>query len=347
MSNAYVLMTAMPPTKGHLALIDFAQRLIPSGDFVYVVLCTQPSEPFAGERFLSLRKACKQWHNVHVMPYHKEISQDASKPEFWDMWKGIMLNFGMTKNDIIVSSEPYGQKVADLFGAEFVPYDPDRDLQKIKATNVREHPIGLFDQMIPEFQKYLRKTITVFGAESVGKTTVSSKMFGPMWNTTKHWRMEWARPYLEMVGPEVTDRKMHVIFKGQEAIQQQGQDLVDRPFIIQDTDLYSTIGYWELWKGERAPEDWYFRAAALKSDLYIILSQNIPFEADPLRYGGDKRETPDQFWINLCEREHLPYVVIDEDGNYTERLFSAEDAAEEVFLATAKPLMDYKRKHNG
>ena len=81
---------------------------------------------------------------------------------------------------------------------------------------------------------------------------------------------------------------------------------------IQDTDLFSTVGYWELWDKDSMPQELLESARLRKSDLYVILSSDIPFEPDPLRYGGTVRETTDQYWIDLCEREGLPYVYITE-----------------------------------
>jgi NadR type nicotinamide-nucleotide adenylyltransferase len=335
-------MTALPPTRGHLALIEFASLLPVDG--VVVIVCTQPSEPFPHERYDAIAQATMNMKNVWVDHMHKEISQDASNPKFWDMWKNIMERRAFNSEDIIVSSEAYGQKVADLFGARFIPYDPARELQNIKATRVRKSLPDSFDQMIPEFQKYLTKTITVFGAESVGKTTVSRNLASSLHG---HWRFEYARPYLEMVGAEVTDAKMYDIFNGQEALQKQARNLKDKPFVFQDTDLWSTIGYWEMWKGERAPADWYDRARSLNSDVYVIMSSEIPFEADPLRYGGNKRESEDQYWVDLCEREGLNYKVV--HGTELEwRVIYAAIASDAVFYTDEVfALMNYHRKHNG
>ena len=51
-------------------------------------------------------------------------------------------------------------------------------------------------------------------------------------------------------------------------------------------------------------------ATILKSDLYLITQSNIPFEQDPLRYGGDRRESKDEYWIGLCEGYDLNYRVV-------------------------------------
>lgn len=344
MTNAYVLMTALPPTKGHAALIEFAS-LLPQVGKVHVIVCTQPSEPFSRQRVISLDNHFGDNPNVIIHGFHREISQDASKPEFWEMWREIMLMFKFTADDVIVSSESYGQKVADLFGAKFMPYDPARELLNIKATNVRKMPLSFFDRMIPEFQQYLTKTITFFGAESVGKTEMSRAL---AFASSSHWRFEYARPYLEMVGSEITDQKMTDIWHGQKALQDQAILLDNAPFVVQDTDLFSTVGYWEMWNPDTMPTDLLIDAREGASDLYIILSQNIPFEPDPLRYGGDVRESTDQYWVDLCEREDLNYVYIDEGGNWEARLNASFEEAREVFFTPeVRALQTYERKHNG
>lgn len=90
----------------------------------------------------------------------------------------------------------------------------------------------------------------------------------------------------------------------------------DRPFVIQDTDLFSTVGYWNLphWADSlgEVPPGLIDDAKLWRSDLYIVLRSNIEFEADPLRYGGNVRESDDQYWIDLCVKYDLNYVVIDE-----------------------------------
>lgn len=338
MANAYILMTAMPPTKGHVALIDFADKL-PVAQ-VHVIVSTQPEEPFSRERWDALTEHYKRepWVFIHSM--HRTIEQDPQAPGFWDMWRQILADHGMTGNDIIVASETYGQKVADLFGAKFIPYDPNRELLNIKATEVRRFPMANFSSMIPEFQNYLRKRITIFGAESVGKTTLSRELATALGG---HWLFEYARPYLETVGPEITDDKMETIWMGQLAIQ--NGEFVDKPFIVQDTDLFSTVGYWEMWSPQTRPLDLLADARATKSDLYLIPQSNIPFEPDQLRYGGNKRESPDKYWIDLCEREGLNYKALT-SSDRAGRLFEALGYAYAEFQKTAAPLTQYERQYN-
>ena len=153
--------------------------------------------------------------------------------------------------------------------------------------------------------------ITVFGAESTGKTTLSTQIAQALDGA---WAEEFARPYLERTGEDVTDASMRAIWKGQKALQNAVRK-TNCAYVVQDTDLFSTVGYWQLPHVEPVigpcPSSLIRDANHLRSDLYIITKSNIPFEPDILRYGGDKRESPDEYWIHLCKRRGLTYVVLD------------------------------------
>ena len=77
-------------------------------------------------------------------------------------------------------------------------------------------------------------------------------------------------------------------------------------------NIFSTLGYYRLWGGgtDRDIDLCEYLAKQLKSDFYIVMNDGIPFEADPLRYGGDKRESGMQYWIDLLEEFKLPYYVV-------------------------------------
>ena len=315
MTRAWTLMTAMPPTKGHFNLMNFASQL---GDQrAKVIVCTQPSEPFASQRYTAVRNAAIRTNGADVIQMYAPLVQDPSTPGFWKMWTKIMRDYGFKDGDIFVSSELYGQTMADCLNGVFMPYDPDRELYYTKATNIREKMIDYFHDIMPEFQHNLRSTVTIFGAESTGKTTLSKEL---SYMVNGHWLFEWARPYLETVGPEITVASMEAIWHGQKAIQKSAMQMFDKPFVIQDTDLFSTVGYWEQphWADALGPvpDDLVKDAISNKSDLYLITQSNIPFEEDVIRYGGDHRESPDEYWISIAERYDLNYVVLRESDFY-------------------------------
>lgn len=335
-------MTALPPTKGHLNLIRFASELDVSR--VNVVVCTQPIEPMSQQRVDALIAATKSMHTVRVVNIHQTLEQDPSAPGFWEMWDSILLGgMGAKPGDVYVSSEPYGATLAQRLGGTFIPYDPNRELYYTKATNIREHMTEYFHDILPEFQPNLMSRITIFGAESTGKTTLSKQL---SYELNAHWLFEYARPYLELVGPEISVvGSMNAIWTGQKALQGHARNLRDRALIIQDTDLYSTVGYWEQphWQDALGNVPYELRWDALEhlSDLYIITKSDIPFEEDPLRYGGDRRESSDAYWIGVAERYNLPYVVLDVEPH--ERLDAAKRAIMDIVNAKAESIM-YDRR---
>lgn len=317
--TAYVVMTAMPPTKGHMHLIDFAKQV---GDDYMVILFAQPHEPMVPERYMALWEA----HPNYVRLYNRTLPQDPETEGFWDLWKMIMNEeIGVHKHDYIVASEHYGQQLADITGATFVPYDPYREITPCKATDVREEPASNFHLIAREFQPFLRKRVTIFGAESTGKTTLTRLLAHDL---NGHFFMEWARPYLETCGSEITLESMTAIWKGQAALEAHSESFFDKPFAFFDTDLYSTIGYWLFphWHHIIGDPPQGLLDEAIKSDLYIITPSNIPFEEDPLRYGGDQREGSDEYWIDVAERFGLNYVVLEEKS----REGRLEEAAEHL-----------------
>lgn len=344
MTRAFVLMTAMPPTIGHLHLIEFAAELAPQ---VTVIVSTQPGEPYPKERFEAVRDAVANSHYkfwVKVNWIDRELEQDPNAPGFWEMWDDIMHEQGFKPGDMCVSSEPYGATLAARLGGTFMPYDPKRQLYYTKATNIREKPGDYFKDIIPEFQRHLRSTVTFFGAESTGKTSLSHEISKVL---NGHWLFEYARPYLETVGDKIDRKAMKDIWHGQHAIQQNATRWTDKPYIFQDTDLFSTIGYWEqpspVWDDlGSVPSPLKYDAISLKSDLYIITKSNIPFERDPIRYGKDERENNDDYWIKVADKYDLNYVVLQSD-DWFDRMTEARSHIEALWQHKADALW-YDRK---
>jgi NadR type nicotinamide-nucleotide adenylyltransferase len=264
------------------------------------------------DRVTAFKSAYNADSRVKIHRLHRDVPQDPSEhPDFWKLWRNIVEEFVDVKpDDYFVASELYGMDMAKVLNCQFMPCNRYRETVPVKGTDVRSDLMDSFESILPEFQTHIRKTVTVFGAESCGKTTMTRALAKEL----NGWFVpEWAREYLETVGTEVTDERMRTIIHGQSALQLTAQqDLKNKPWIFQDTDLFSTVGYYRLWGGgtDHDVDLCEYKAKQSKSDLYIVMNDNIPFEADPLRYGGDKRETPMQFWIDLLEEFGCNYYVV-------------------------------------
>lgn len=317
MPKGFIMMTALPPTKGHLALINFAVAYGKSYGLseIHVMVCSQPNEPYR-HRWYDLARAIPEGY-VYVHDFHKEMPQNPEDHhEFWGLWQSqIYATVGpFADDDIVFSSEPYGYPLARVLGCKHIPYDISRDVTWAKASNVRKDPVQYWYSLIEPTQRRYQKTVTIFGAESTGKTTLS-KCLAETYNS--RFLPEWARPYLESLpSPETTDERMEIIVHGQRALEQSAKALPSTPFLFRDTDLLSTVGYYGIYS-KTTPA-----IGIDKADLYLLCRSNVPFTPDPLRYGGDKRESTDEYWEDLLKDYGCDYRTID-SLSYSVRLAQA------------------------
>jgi nicotinamide riboside kinase len=203
--------------------------------------------------------------------------------------------------------------------------------------------------------------VTIFGAESTGKSRLTGNLRfhhlteknRDLWDENElklfpecHTLPEYARSYLENTENVITEKSMTAIWKGQAALQR--MPFLDHPVIIQDTDLFSTVGYWEHMRypisrqGLNPPEALYDDARALKSDLYLLTPSNVDFEPDPLRYGGDHREIPDLHWANLCCKHELNWQWLKCEPH--ERIDTAAQLIKDAMFEKFKKIA-YERPH--
>lgn len=314
MSNpvGLIFMTALLPTIGHQYLIDFADQFMNKIDGkLVVVISTRTKEPING---LFRITAFKEHYNNKNIKFVEHIDDDAPQnpngdddKEFWDYWKRVGEFATREKITHVFASEMYGIKLAEIFNAIFIPCDMKRIVTGfVKSSDVRGDIEYNFSSILLEMQKYFKQTVTFFGAESTGKST-ATKAFHEMYPS--YYTPEWAREYLETIGPELNSEKMWNIAQGQYALQKTVGNMLNLPYVFQDTDLLSTIGYYKI-LGLEIPSELIDMFNETKSDLYVVMNSGIPFEPDILRYGGDKRESTDQFWIDLLEEFNCNYYVV-------------------------------------
>jgi len=332
---AVILMTALVPTIGHQALIEFGINYVNQyiGEKLVVIISGRSHEPIATkQRVEAFRRQFKERSDYVRFVAHDDDNapQNPNTDSEWIYWVNVIKQFnGSTP---LIGSEPYCKTMVEKLclwttdkNWEYIPFDERRGMISVKGTKVRQN--HSFDLIMNEAKPIFRRTFTIFGQESVGKTT----LLNDLKFTTSHsplycdWSFlpEYARPYLEYKDdPTVQEGTMFNVMTGQYALQKTAQKM-GGPVIIQDTDLLSTIGYWRLWNHNSAnPDDFhkrtyqkiYSRFAETKSDLYFLLSPNdVAFQPDPLRYGGDQRETSMEYWETLLKEFGCRYIIVEGD----------------------------------
>lgn len=346
-----VVMTALPPTIGHMALIEFAAHFMwthndgrMNASPLFVIVNERSFEPSVvdwpfTDRAAVIREEVRKRYLDHHVIVVSDLCDDAPQnpsehPDFWNWWKdrisAIVQRYrenpdGLDIGDgYLFASEPYGEQLASVLGVRFIPYDMGRTIVPARATHVRQDVLENWEQLLESSKRLYHSRITIFGAESCGKTTIASRLqrefVGARGQPYVKMLPEWARPYLETVGHKLTATKMDDIVRGQYALMKSHIGCLEYPFVVQDTDLLSTIGYFRI-MGLEPPTEIEELFDRTRSQLYIVMPSSIPFVEDPLRYGGDKRESTDHFWINILEEYEQRYHVVtatDPDLQYRE-----------------------------
>lgn len=342
--TALILMTALIPTTGHASLIRFASSLRGVTD-VEVMINSRSFEPYVGQ--LRARDIALHFDRGNVLPRLsvKNFEDDTvpqneeDHPHFWQWWAGYIrtsyphLDFDSV---VLIAAELYGLKVAEALGCDFMPYDIDREILPVKGTDVRKDMTSNWEFLLEETQSFWQTRVTLFGQESVGKSTLTQRIGkGSSWTALP----EYARGYLEVVGSDLDQRKMDAIFDGQSALQSMHQAT---PFVIQDTDLYSTVGYAML-KGYEVTDMMKITSYMSSSDIYFVLPDaGVPFVRDQLRYGGDKRESSMHFWIDILRDNDENFVVVPE-GSLKEKQKFIERTTLKYASDLLKPILNFVR----
>lgn len=347
MNNGVILLTGLPPHEGHKQLVIWASQFCINK--LTVLVCGTAADILSVDsRRDALEESCREFKNVrfisleHNLPDYPE-QHNGTLEEFDKLWVDKIYEYvpDLDKDDFLFASDTYGARFAANLGVRFAPFDPNRDIVKVSATKIRRDPFNNFGKILPLMQDQLRMVVTMFGAESTGKSTMGRHLAGRF---NSIYVPEWARPYLEALPtPETTDERMAMIIRGQLAAQISSRHILGNPFIFQDTDLLSTLGYFKIYGGN-VPEDISFCEEMFeetKSDLYIVMNGGIRFTPDPLRYGITKRESSDQFWIDLLEQYGCNYHYV-KSINPIAQQEEVEYVVKNAFYAN-NPVFGYER----
>lgn len=346
MTTAWVIMTALPFTKGHEDIIRFASAM---ADEVVVLFTPASGEPHIDKRREAISSFCFSLPHdrVYVETRVNTHSEDPESEGFWDYWRNLYDDTGFHEGDYIVGGDEYVLKLAEELGGTPIYLPRGNETSKMRAAMVRESPKYHFAYMSKHMQDQYRKKVTIFGAESVGKTTLVEAIGWLRPGGTIY--PEFARPYLEQNGAELSTQKFIDIIAGQVGQHKLCEAHPDIPVTFWDTDLLSTVGYLRLnpefdpyGNLEKAIKEIFKRTGAL-ADKYFILSQDqVPFEPNELRYGGDKRESGDRFWMNLCAEFGVDWSYISTPDQQERYNIVVDYAYKEL-----NELSAYKRPFNG
>lgn len=273
--RGFLLGKFMPPHKGHEYMIRFAKEYM-QGAPLSVLLCSLEREPISGD--LRYKWMKELFPDIDLYHHKEDIPQTPEEhPDFWEIWKKCILTYSETPTHVF-ASEAYGEKLAEIFNATFIPVDPNRELNSISGTEVRERPYQNWD-LIPEVVKpYYVKRVAFLGPESSGKTTLSRKI-AEHFNTV--WCHEWARPFYDITGMPIKAEHLPLIARGQLSTMSCMARFANK-VLITDTDALTTKVWSEVLFGEVNLE---VEKAANEQiiDLSLVMAPDQPWVDDGQR----------------------------------------------------------------
>lgn len=324
-ATGLVLGKFLPPHLGHLYLCEFAQAQV---ERLCVVVGSLPGEPIPGALrhawMQELLPGCEVVHLDEVLPQYPHEHED-----FWTLWREALRRVMPFAPERVFASEAYGQGLAEVLGARFVPLE--REAMGISGTALREDPWAHWRWLVRPARPWFLKRVCVFGPESTGKTTLARQL-AERYDTL--WVPEYARALIEAQGGELQAPDIERIAQGQLASERALARSAHR-ILFSDTDLLSTT----IWSRElfgRCP-DWIEAAAAeQRFDLTLLCDVDLAWEADVARYRPRGRED----FLRRCEAalqaHDRPYVKISGEG--PARLEAAIEAVERALARPTRTL---------
>jgi NadR type nicotinamide-nucleotide adenylyltransferase len=306
--HGLILGKFLPPHAGHQHLVHFAQHFV---NRLTVLVCTLAREPIPGHlRYEWMRELFPAVRVIHITD---DLPQEpAEHPQFWDIWREVVLQAAGEPIDYIFASEDYGYRLAAEVGAKFVPVDPSRELVSVSGTSIRQNPLAHW-QYLPEcVRPYYVKRVCLFGPESTGKSTLARDLAAHF--QTVHVS-EFARGLLDPKQGVCDATDIPLIARGQAAAEDALARRAHRVLFC-DTDLLTTTIWSDVLFGD-CPA--WIRAAAdeRRYDLTLLLDIDVPWVDDAQRYLPHAREAFFARCESALKSRGRPYCIL--RGSWSER----------------------------
>lgn len=308
MKRALVIGKFMPVHAGHIALIRFAAA---HSDEVIVSMSYTEQDPIPHElRYQWLREIFKEENTIQVATVHDDFDDESLPwPERSKLWADFLTN-KYPPVDFIVSSEAYGELVAQHLGAQHLSFDPDRKQVPVSASQIRQKPFQYWQYIPAVVRPYFVKKICFYGPESTGKSVMAKYM-------AEYYHTE-SVPEVAREIVSNNDFSLEDIIRIGQAQTQRVLDTAKtaNKLLFCDTDLITTQIYCRHYL-HHIPEELYDLEKQVHYNQYFLFDIDVPWVADGMRdLASRRREMFNVFKQELDQRE-IPYVLV--SGSWEER----------------------------
>ena len=322
MIRGFVLGKFMPLHAGHKHMLDFASKQC---DVLTILVCSLESEPIPGDfRYQWVRH---EYPHARVIWCREDLPQepkDENDEEFWEIWRSVIKKYHPERIHRVFGSEDYVIRLAKEAGdAEPFIVDKERKMMPVSGTAIRNNPYENWDYIPDIVKPYFNKRVLITGPESCGKTTLAKEL-ARIYDTT--WTPEYAREYIE----DYMDNDMSNLsvlhmnrFCRGHWRQEEYAHKNARHVTFSDTSAIETYIYAHTMLPENEAchvfADSYIDPD--RYDLVLLLKPDIPWEEEPQRTYGDRREEMYELFKKTLDDKGYKYIEI--DGMWEERVGKA------------------------
>ncbi|MEZ5043911.1 MAG: AAA family ATPase [Saprospiraceae bacterium] len=312
MKKGFVFGKYLPFHKGHQALVTFA---LGRCDYLYVVVCGSDKETLAVETRVNWIRTTfageKRLEVVELFYLEANLpNTSVSSMEVSRLWASKFKNI-LPEVEVLITSEPYGDMVAQFMQIEHVLFDQERMAFPISATKIRA---SIHDNwhFLPDIVKtYYQKKIVFLGTESTGKSSLSKAIATAVGGS---WVEEVGRKIIADSNDFTQAQLIEVARSHATNIQLACQEL--KPWVLIDTDIHITQSYAKYQFGhyleiEQSIYD------SNQADLYLFLTNALHYEQDGTRLSEAKRNELDHFHKATLADFGIPYREI--TGTWAQR----------------------------
>ncbi|TWV95138.1 AAA family ATPase [Chitinophaga pinensis] len=288
MRKGFVFGKFMPFHKGHEAMIRFALSYC---DELSVLICCSNKETLpAPVRQVWVEDTFRHDPRIKVLVFQYDESllpntseTSALASELW----AAQFKFLFPDHSLVVTSEPYGELVADYMGITHMAFDMKKARYPVSASKIRANLPDTWQYLPDAVKASLVTKVVLLGTESTGKTTLTSRL-------SEHFN---CTGVLEAGRDIITDSNDFGV-KDLYLIAREHAARIDRaakgpsPLLVIDTNIHITLSYGEFaFNTELSVDRGIFESN--RADLYLYLNNDAPYVQDGTRLSEEDRNRLD------------------------------------------------------
>lgn len=316
MTKGLIFGKYLPFHNGHKALIEFA--LTQCDELFAVVCCSNKETMSATLRRQWIEETFPDSEQLQVIELHYDEDElpntSVSSRGVSRVWADKFLRT-VPPVDVVITSEDYGDYVAEYMDIRHIPFDKKRIQVPTSATTIRNDVLANWAFLPPAVKRSYQKKVVLLGTESTGKSSLAKAL-----------ARELNGALVEEAGrdliPDSTSFSKEDLLKVVDMHAARIQHAIEalQPIVIIDTDVHITQSYARFQFEHFLDVDPHIYDIH-HADLYLYLSADVPYVQDGTRMHEEARHA-----LDASHRQTLLHfgIAFEEiGGNWQERMNEA------------------------